>query len=997
MSEIAVYRHTLVIVFSILLFMPVYANAQTSKISLLDNFGDFQKGESLFIFGNIALIDPESFLILQIINPNGDICQIQQISPLPSGAFVTDSIPLKGSICGLSGDYTVKLFYGEEISTASFRVLTTVYKEPSSQEYFDNAKNLISEKIVSLNEKTNVNTLVYSERLNAVSFGTSSLQELEVLYADLWVDFFIEDELFEIDPKFRPVITSSLDATSSLIESSKLSFDLAKNIDKDTFSALFYYEIGDANTAIEKIKDVFVSIQNVDPVKITPTKIRTFEELEETLLNLMKKTGSIMNRNVKEEIAFIFARGTAPVYATELNDLLDLLSESRYLDVISRKDNSLYRLVNSNWENTRESLLGKETIEELLESRERVGKLYSASLLLRDLENVDRFITSDVDNNSELANLIMPSWDDLQSRLELASSVDDILDSRTDIEDMKNVIDISSRISKAVEISNESQIDSAMTAGWKSLLEEVQNASSVDEILVIVSEFDSSINELREKRNPLNILKFQYETMRTKAELQADTKNLYLIDNALKILDTAQKLEDGNPTVSKIDRIEVLLAWVSAKAPEIKNELDSYSKDAYKVRASDILQRAKSIENLVDLSLRKNRFLPGYTDFTDSMNERIDVARNLIIKNDLDAADNMVRELFEEWRQVSEAYADDPFGSDVGYSKDELRRIEFREKLDSYSQVVANFYNADFDKRSSEYNKMTDDAYDLLEHGNFVDAETKINEIGNYLSEYLALNNDKIIYDISYDPEQDIWVMSGFVDKPIFDRRENLYLTVYEMDGTTHSNLKFTDTKEGVFFTQWEAPVEPGLYVVMLQYQNQKASQIVNVAEKVDRKYSSQDLDMVELAREFEELQSFVERFGGDNYATNNQRFASVINDIELALKEKNPEKTSDKLSELNRLIERYLPSRSRSAVIEVQYEDNKLLLSGAVQKTLSFSEDLFVDIFNQRGERVYEVGLKDTSSGHFNEVLSKPFSSGTYVAQLEYHDLFVNDFFVIP
>ena len=977
--------------------MPVYANAQTSKINLLDNFGDFQKGESLFIFGNIALIDPESFLILQIINPNGDICQIQQISPLPSGAFITDSIPLKGSICGLSGDYTVKLFYGEDITMTTFRVLTSLYKEPSSQEYFDAAKNLISEKIVSLNEKTSVNTLVYNERLNAISFDSSSLHELEQLYADLWVDFFIEDELFEINPQFRPVITASLDSTSSLIESSKLSFDLAKRIDKDTFSALFYYQIGDKKTAIEKIKDVFISIQNVDPVKITPTKIRTFEELEETLLNLMKKTGSIMNRNVKEEVAFIFARGTAPIYATELNDLLDLLSESRYLDVISRKDNSLYRLVNSNWENTRESLLNKESIEELLESKERVGNLYSASLLLRDLENVDRFITSDADNNSELANLIMPSWDDLQSRLELASSVDDILDSRNDIEDMKNVIDISSRISKAVEISSESQIDSAMTTGWKSLLEEVKNANSVDEILGIVSEFDSSINELREKRNPLNILKFQYETMRTKAELQADTKNLYLIDNALKILDTAQKLEDGNPTVSKIDRIEVLLAWVSAKAPEIKNELDSYSKDAYKVRASDILQRAKSIENLVDLSLRKNRFLPGYTDFTDSMNERINVARNLVVKNDLDSADNMVRELFEEWRQVSEAYADDPFGSDVGYSKDELRRIEFREKLDSYSQVVANFYNADFDKHSSEYNQMTDNAYDLLEHGNFVDAEAKINEIGNYLSEHLTLNNDKIIYDITYDPEQDIWVMSGFVDKPIFDRRENLYLTVHRMDGTTHSNLKFTDTKEGVFFTQWEAPVEPGLYVVMLQYQNQKASQIVNVEEKVDRKYSSQDLDIVELAREFEELQSFVERFGAQNYAANNQRFASVINDIELALKEKNPEKISDKLSELNRLIERYLPSRSRSAVIEVQYEDNKLLLSGAVQKTLSFSEDLFVDIFNQKGERVYEVALKDTSSGHFNEVLSKPFSSGTYVAQLEYHDLIVSDFFVIP
>jgi hypothetical protein len=72
------------------------------------------------------------------------------------------------------------------------------------------------------------------------------------------------------------------------------------------------------------------------------------------------------------------------------------------------------------------------------------------------------------------------------------------------------------------------------------------------------------------------------------------------------------------------------------------------------------------------------------------------------------------------------------------------------------------------------------------------------------------------------------------------------------------------------------------------------------------------------------------------------------------------------------------------------------VLVSGAVQKTLSFSEDLFVDIFDQRGNLVEEIALKDTSSGHFTENISIPFKSGTYVAQLQYHDLLVTDFFVV-
>jgi hypothetical protein len=286
------------------------------------------------------------------------------------------------------------------------------------------------------------------------------------------------------------------------------------------------------------------------------------------------------------------------------------------------------------------------------------------------------------------------------------------------------------------------------------------------------------------------------------------------------------------------------------------------------------------------------------------------------------------------------------------------------------------------------------DGYELVELGNFVDIESKLLEIGQFLAEHLGTENKRIIYNISYDLEKDIWVLRGAVEKSRFDNRENLYVTIYNMDGSKHSNLKFTDTQHGDFFTQWFAPAEPGLYFVTLQYQNVKATQIINIEEKFDNDYSESDYDVVELAREFEELQTFVEKFGGANYDSES-RFSEVMADIKLNLANRDLENADEKLDELKRLIERYLPIRSRSAIIEAQF-DEKLVLSGAVQKSLAFREDLFVDIFDQQGNLVESIALKDDSSGRFNELVQIPFEPGVYVAQLEYHDVIVNDFFSV-
>ena len=983
-------KGAIVLSLAAMLLMPIYANAQTSdRITILDNFGEYEKGEPLFIYGQIANSFNDSFLIMQIINPQGDLCQIQQLVPLSNGFFITEVIPLDGRICGLTGQYEIKLFYGEYSTSSQFQVTSDVYSKPTSASLLDSAENLVSKKIDLIDEEFGLGTTFFN-RLN-LAVSNNDLQELEQVYIDLSNEFFTDEFIFEINPLIRPAISSSLDSVASMLDDDAISFEVAKSIDSEIFSSIFYYEIGDKRKGLDILSEAFVEVRNANPQKTT-VRTLTFDEIEEMLLNLMKKSNTILTRPVKEEIGFIFARGTAPLYTSELSELVDILSKSRYLDVVSRKQSDLYKIIQNDWNVTKTSFETKFTIDEVIENKDNTVKLHQGALILQNLDNVERFISSNSTENSDLAKILMPDWNSLKSKLERASSVEDIIESESDISKMKQTVDISSRISKSVQISKDIGVDNSLAKDWERLLDEVKNASSIDEILEIVSEFDRSMTELREKRNPISILKFEYRAMKEQAELQADYNNLFLIENALKILNTAEQMESGNPSITRIDRIEVLLVWVSEIAPKIKDDLDKKDEDAIRERAGNVLQRAKSLENLVELSMTKNRFLPGFIEFSESFNEKIDDVRDLVIRNDIEAADNLVRELFSEWRQVSFAYDDDPYGSEVGYTVDELNRIEYREKLEALSNSVSNFNHVGFSQYTAEYNEMISDAYELVEIGNFVDLEAKILEIGQFLTEHLVSDNKRIIYNISYDLEKEIWVLRGAVEKSRFDDRENLYVTIFNMDGSKHSNLKFTDTKHGDFYTQWIAPAESGLYFVTLQYQNVKATQIINIEEEFDTVYSESDYDMVELARDFEELQTFVKKFGGENY-DGESRFSKVIGDIKLGLANRDAENVDEKLEELKRLIERYLPIRSRSAIIEAQYDGN-LVLSGAVQKSLAFREDLFVDIFDQQGDLIESIALRDNSSGRFNELIQIPFEPGVYVAQLEYHNVIVTDFF---
>ena len=487
-------KRAIVFGFAIMLLMPVYASAQSSdRITILDSFGQYERGEPLFIYGKVANPLDDAFLIMQIINPQGDLCQIQQLIPLSNGVFITEVIPLDGRICGLSGDYDIKLFYGDYSTAATFQVTPNYYQKPSEQTLLENAEQLVSDKIDLIDSEFGLGTTFFN-RLN-IAVSDNDLQELEEIYVDLSNEFFTEAFIFEISPSIRPAISSSLDSVSALLDNDEISFDVAKSIDSDIFTSVFYYEIGDKKTGLDTLSDAFVEVRNANPQK-TVAKTLTFDEIEDMLLNLMKKSNTILPRPVKEEIGFIFARGTGPLHTSELSDLTDLLGKARYLDVVSRKQSDLYKIIITDWNATKPTFETKTSIDEVLENKDETLKLHQGAIILRDLDNVERFISSNSTENSDLANILMPEWNSLKSKLQRTSSVDNIIESESEISKMKKTIDISSRISKSVEISKDIGIDSGLLKDWEALLDEVENANKATSFIFLkkVNGFNPPIN-----------------------------------------------------------------------------------------------------------------------------------------------------------------------------------------------------------------------------------------------------------------------------------------------------------------------------------------------------------------------------------------------------------------------------------------------------------------------------------------------------------------------
>ena len=949
-----------------LMLVPALASAQsTDQIVIQQGPDAYARGEAAFVFGSVGTQDDGLRIAVQVVNPSGDMCNVQQTAPLDDGSFVSEPVRLSGPVCGQAGDYQIRVFYGDSTETAAFQVSATPAApglEPA---------DLVDEKISDLRE---AGIDVPQQRRSG---------SLHDQYVDLWDRYNAPDAMLGVSVQARPAVQAALDASARLLESGGIEYDRSKQIDRAVYSAIFNYETGQRAEGIGLLSEAFGMLRESGATQ-SGARI-TFDDLEETLANLMVKNDTILSGQVKESLAFVLARGTAPLVAGQLADTVDMLTKARYLDVVSRNDSALYRLVSSEWDRLRLTMVERTSLDSLLESKPGVDRLHEAAILLRQLDGVERFLP-DGAQDGEIEALIRPSWEALDGRISGAGSVADILEMREEIERMKEVIDISSRISRTVQIASSTGLDPGYSSGWNRMLERVSQASSLAQIEGIISEFEQSIIDLRENRSPLAHLRLEYERLRQQAQLRDDTASLVDIERALRIIKSAENTGHGT---SQVDSIEVLLAWASQRAPVIQASLSTTSSaEATRERTADILQRIQSLDNLVELSIVKSRFLPGFVDFTRSVEDGIKEARQKVIDGDLASADAQIRELFSEWRTVTAAYEKEP---GMSHSLDDLKRRDYGERLDEYEEAAGNFDSPGFDEHEQGYEDMDRRARSMLEYGNFADAELEINRIGDYLAENLALKHPGIFFEIEY--EGDAWTLSGAVDKD-YNEREKITVSIYDENRERQGVLEMFDTRQGTFFTRWEEPVEPGLYVVMLQYRDREASNIVHVEEDIVHEPDAGELDVQVFSREFTELERFMREYGGDR--ASNPRIAEAGEKVREGLAERDQAAVSSGMQDLQMLIERYLPVRHRDAVIDAAYGPGGLEMSGAVRKSVAFSEDLFVDVRDQRGDLVASVALKDDAAGMFSASVAESLDPGMHVVLLEYHDITVTDFFSV-
>jgi hypothetical protein len=169
---------TVLALFSVLLLSTAYQSAYSqSEIALSLDKQVYSVNESVVITGIVPAVSNIP-LILQVWNPNSEACSFQQTNVSDDGSFAASPVLLSGRICGVTGSYTVKAFYGELEGTVTFEVQLPRGSEGTSRlkillDILNRAKQNVDNKINDLEGKG----ITISDDVNAkYSYGVVELE-----------------------------------------------------------------------------------------------------------------------------------------------------------------------------------------------------------------------------------------------------------------------------------------------------------------------------------------------------------------------------------------------------------------------------------------------------------------------------------------------------------------------------------------------------------------------------------------------------------------------------------------------------------------------------------------------------------------------------------------------------------------------------------------------------------------------------------------------------
>ena len=284
------------------------------------------------------------------------------------------------------------------------------------------------------------------------------------------------------------------------------------------------------------------------------------------------------------------------------------------------------------------------------------------------------------------------------------------------------------------------------------------------------------------------------------------------------------------------------------------------------------------------------------------------------------------------------------------------------------------------------------DARKSIEIGSFKAGHEKIYDVLQFIQENLLGHDPRIIFDVSFDDSQNIWNIHGAIYKHSFNSRGKLSFSLYNVHNDNIGDVRFLNTKAGEFNVSWHKNVEPGLYIAKLSHGASHEYKLISVQNERGTKFSQKEIDIMNLATKFEKLENFLDVFGDNNNQQHDSKFDPIIQIIQNKLKQGTTSGTQKNIDILEEIIQRYLPVRSSDAIIEVTYANNMISVSGQVAKLVDFREVLFISVFDENGDRIYEELIYDDSKGNFETVFAKPVQSGLVVVQLEYHDIVATD-----
>ena len=519
---------------------------------------------------------------------------------------------------------------------------------------------------------------------------------------------------------------------------------------------------------------------------------------------------------------------------------------------------------------------------------------------------------------------------------------------------------------------------------------EMRNANSFAQVSKILVPYGEKLGVLAgvDVSETLDSYTKQYRNLERQAVDNYDTGGLEEIRKILAEIKRFSGKDTRNLSPDDTIRLNELLYRIESSIPEERLKQRIYSAVDHPFKIKQLLQKARAIENLVSVGDGRHRFAAGYEEFAASIKARVELARDsLLVQKDPELADRMLEEALEEWQKVNEEYVEgthDRFVYDIA----EIRKIRYNDLLENMHDL---FPTPSQNPMYAEFVELKNKMQETINYGSLGSFEDDLKKLIALL-EGEKMRGD-IFFDVSYNGTEKLWSIKGAINEPK-NKRDSVVFSVHDLQDGNNNHGVFTpvNTRDGNFNTLWEAP-KSGTFAIKLDHGNSSAVKIISVSPDLffeQNKRQAEHADVVEL---FQNFKNIIANFGGDNYEKNAHKFETITGIVDRSLSKSDTAKAQKYTSVLEKLVERYVPERSKRTIIDSEFSGDQIIVSGAFKKSTLFGapELVTVSLLDTDGRTIDTRDIQDDGSGYYGVAIQaqKP---GFYVLKMVHDGGMVTD-----